>query len=166
MQDTNWEDKTMFAIMPNAALFNSEDRIKHIKFWNEKVKMMNEDIEGLPEQSITNQKEELSRIKKIENSIGDFLNVVADRKNPPLYSVIDAICEKIKREKKPILKIVEDGRSSALGDWYVRELLNKYVSITASQIIEASGLSRSYVLKLLRNLMVHGIIEATSDIIA
>lgn len=161
MQDANWKDKTMFAIMPNVALFDSKKRTSHIKFWNEKVKMMSDDIEGLPELSISAQREDLSRIKEIENSIGAFLSVVADRKNPPIYDVINVICERIKRAKKPILKLVENGRSVAFGEWYVRELLSEYDTVTARQIIEASGLSGSYISKLLRNLMMHGIIEAT-----
>lgn len=159
MQNANWVDKAMFAIMPNAACFNYQDRINYIKYWNEQVKLMDESIGGLPEQSIANQKEELSRITQIRDSIGAFLDVVADRKNPKLHSVIDDICERIWRERKPILKLVEDGRSVALGEWYVREFLNKYGSMTANQIIEASGLSKSYVSKLLRNLIMHGNIK-------
>lgn len=164
MQDKCWIQKTMFAVMPDAGLYNAEKRIDYIRYWDEKYTSFEEKLKGLRTETIKVQLVELERIKSISNIIGTFLDIVSDSKNPPLYDVIEEIYKRIELLRRPVLKMpIQNNETIALGQWYVLEFLKKYGEVPASKIAEASGLSHSYVHRVLRNYLAHGIITSSEQ---
>jgi len=164
MQDESWIQKTMFAVMPDAGLYNAEKRIDYIRYWNEKYTSFEEKLRGLRPESIKVQIVELERMKQVSDTIGTFLDVVSDSKNPPLYDVIEEIYKRVEMQRRPVLKMsVQNNETISLGHWYVLEFLKKNGAVPARKIAEASGLSHSYVHRVLRNYLEHGIIMSTEQ---
>ena len=112
---------------------------------------MEDEIKELPKTAVQKQQDKLDQMERIRDKIGDFLEVVADKKNPRLYAVIDAICERIELSKKPLLRIpMGGGETIAMGQWYVQEFLKHNGAASIDTISEASGLSKGYVHRLVK----------------
>ena len=95
MQNANWTNTTMFVVMSGTSIYSNDGRLCYITYWSEQFNKLSEALAGLPETAIRNQREELQQIEKIRDSIGGFLSIVSDAKNPAIWDAIDAICDKL-----------------------------------------------------------------------
>ena len=165
MQDKQWRDKTMFAVMPDAGgIYKFEIRADYIKYWNDKYTDYEERLKGLRPEAITAQLRELERIRQIGDSIGMFLEAVSDAKNPQIYNVISAICQRIELQKVPKLKMpMSNTETATLGQWYVMEFIKKYGAVPVSEITTASGLSSSYVYRMLKDYVAEGLVTSSEQ---
>lgn len=164
MEDENWTEKAMFAVMPNANIYNIHERVKYIGFWVDEHRKLEAEIKEFPKTAVRKQQDKLEQIERIRDTIGEFLEVVADKNNPRLYAVMDAIYDRIELSKKPILRIpIDGGDVIALGKWYVQEFLKHNGAASIDMISEASGLSKSYLYKVLKEYHDGGRVAVSED---
>lgn len=104
MCESNWQSKTMFVIMnSNINIYTSEGRHEYIEFWNEYCAKLNTKIITLPKTSTLELQKDLASAEKVRDNIDVFLHFVADTNNPPIYTVIPEIKERLKNEHVMVL---------------------------------------------------------------
>lgn len=100
LKDNDYKARLFPAIICDD-IYNIEKQIEYVKYWEDKNKRLESQIERLSFANRASFTEAYRKSKEIETTIGDFLNTVVDMNNPKLTDVGKAIIEEIqKRENK------------------------------------------------------------------
>lgn len=166
MQDEDWKNKTMFVIMPDAEIYGNAKRLDYITYWANEYEKYKNRLNGLPEEAIQQELEALEQTKLVRDKIGEFLQIVADVKNPPLYTVIAEICKRIDLNVYTRLKIEFPSKQIVpLSYWYIMEILKQDEDVTANEIVKVTGLSPTHVYRILNQLKNKGLVIAKAEMI-
>ena len=91
LRESDWRERLMI-VLPNGFDYANAERYE--EYWENKKAEVVEKIKA-GETSVDLLKDSLSRIKKIIAEISDFIEFIKDRKNPPIWDVLDAIEHKV-----------------------------------------------------------------------
>ena len=142
MKCDNWKDKVMFALMPGVKPYADDARIEYIEHWNNQYETIKNKTAKLPHKSAKSLIEKSEQIKHIRDSMDEFLNVIADSNCPPIYTVIEKICEKVQISKKAVFTMdLEDGSQMSMRLWCILDYIIAHPTSTISEISKAIGLS-------------------------
>ena len=91
LRESDWRERLMI-VLPNGFDYANAERYE--EYWENKKAEVVEKIKA-GETSVDLLKDSLSRIKKIIAEISDLIEFIKDRKNPPIWDVLDAIEHKV-----------------------------------------------------------------------
>jgi len=84
-KDDNYKNKIMLVVHPNANIYGSTGAIPYIKYWNKKLKELEEAIEGLTLEEAGELGVELKQLRTTKNEIVNFIqNDIRFQLVPPL----------------------------------------------------------------------------------
>ena len=95
MESPKWTDTTMFVVMHDADIYSVKGQVSYTEYWSKEYDDLSSEIAKLPESATAKYKEDLQQIESIRDSMGAFLTIVADEKNPDIWDAIDVICDKV-----------------------------------------------------------------------
>lgn len=159
MKNTNWKDRVIIALMPDAKPYKDAERIEYIRYWSKQYEETCQKTKGLPSKAVESIMEKCNRIKSVSDSIDGFLAFVADSNCPPIYSVIEEICERVRISKKAVFTYTsENGKTMNMRLLCVLEYIreNPFASIT--NVSESVGISLASAKHSIRRLLELGMI--------
>jgi hypothetical protein len=120
----------------------------------------------MPTSTTKQQRKTLKQYKAIQDSIGVFLSIVADAKNPEIFDVIDEICNKVDISTKSRFMVTDfSGAEVGMPKWFIIETIKGHDGITMHEIADISGLSLATVSRILKRLLNDGaIIESGKEL--
>lgn len=97
LKDDNWKTHSMFLVEDSAkGIYKALEQLEYINYWNDEADNLEAALKKLSPAQVTNQAEELKKIKLIQFKINDFIKSVADSNNPDIDRAIDAVVERVK----------------------------------------------------------------------
>lgn len=100
LKDENYKNRLFPAIISHQ-IYDIEKRIAYVKYWEDKNKVLEAQINSLSLSNRASFTEGFRRSKEIEVNIGDFLNAIVDMNNPEVNDIGSMIVEEIdKRESQ------------------------------------------------------------------
>ena len=102
LKDDCWKAHSMFLVEESATgIYKAIGQLEYIKYWNDEANNLEVALKELSPAQVTNQAEELRKIKLIQLNINEFLKSVADSNNPELCRAIDAVIDRVKGTREP-----------------------------------------------------------------
>ena len=142
MEETNWREKVLFVLMPDAKPYNDDERIGYINFWVEHCNNLESNLKELPKGTANTLFEKLEKCKYIRDSIEKFLSVVADSNCPKIWDAIEEICERIRISKQSKFTYnLDSGDKVSIRLLLVLEYIKENPYVSVSQIADAIGIS-------------------------
>lgn len=92
-KDTQYKDKILSVVTPDADIYNPISRANYIKYWEEETKKLEEAIKPLKLENIAELTMELRKYKSIEVTIASFLDLISDKNNPKIVNAVEKIKE-------------------------------------------------------------------------
>ncbi len=161
MKNPDWKEKILIALMPDAKPYKDTERIEYIRYWNEQYEEICQKLKGLPSGSAVSIGEKCDRYNQILNSIDEFLSFVADANCPPIYSVIEEICERVQISKKAVFAYTaENGEAMNMRLLCVLEYIRENPLASTSKIAESVGISMASTVRSVKKLIELGMITA------
>lgn len=87
--------KRIFPVIIDTNIYSTEEQIKYVKYWEERVEVLKKNLMGLGYTNGLALGQELKKSEDIARSIAEFLVNIADMKNPDIDSVHEAIYQRI-----------------------------------------------------------------------
>ena len=142
MRNTNWKDRVIVALMPDTKPYKDAERIEYIRYWSEQYEETCQRIKGLPSKAVESITDKCNRLKSILDSIDGFLAFVADSNCPPIYSVIEEICERVKISKKAVFTYTaENGETMNMRLLCVLDYIRENPLASIANIAVSTGIS-------------------------
>lgn len=96
MKDENYRSRILTVVLKDASIYDSLDRTKYIKYWNEKYNKLLEEIYTINDnESSLTLNQELKKIGDIKRTIGEFMQIVSDMNNPNINNICEEISKKL-----------------------------------------------------------------------
>ena len=163
---SDWRERTMFAVMPDANIYAVGKRVEYIKFWAKQYEDLEKQVTGVPESATLNIRKDVEEIGVIRDSIGSFLDVVSDSKNPPIYTVIDEICKRVDISSRTRFQtLLKDGQIVSTKSWVVLAVIKENPTITLREIANKTGLSVHTVSHIVKDLVEDGLVTADQGMV-
>lgn len=142
MKSSNWKEKVIVALMPDAKPYIDDKRIEYLEYWNEKYECTLKALDKLPPGSADYLADKLSKIKDILGYIDQFLSFVSDSNCPKIYNVIDEICERVNISSQSRFSYMNmNGEVLNLRQLLIIDYIKAHPLSTAYQIADAIGIS-------------------------
>lgn len=97
LRDRKYQNKIL-PVTIGEKMYASEDRVKYVKYWQDKYADFNNEIKDISLQNIGSFGKRLKQLQDISSNIADFLDVALDMKNPDIENVSIAIERRLKKE--------------------------------------------------------------------
>lgn len=160
MKSTNWQDRVLIALMPDSKPYKDDERIKYLQYWAEQYNDICEKLEKLPSGIAQSLEEKRDKIESVVDSLDTFLAFVADANCPPIYNVIEEICERVKISKKAVFTYAaENGKPMNMRLMCILDYIKANPLSTVSQISEAVGISRASTMRYIKKLVEAGAVS-------
>lgn len=121
MKDENYKNKILTIVLDDAKIYQPIDRVKYIKYWQNKHSELETCIRSVNDFELTSKlSEELKKIREIMSNIDEFIALVSDMNNPV---VNDNICDEINTKliERGILNVNDiDSYDSSTAFFYSR----------------------------------------------
>ncbi|MCH5339137.1 MAG: toll/interleukin-1 receptor domain-containing protein [Acetatifactor sp.] len=103
LKEDNWADHTMFVVEEDAVgIYKTINQLNYVQYWQEEYDNLDAALKKYDCAATTKQAEELRKIDLIKLHICEFLQVVADRKNPEVDLAIEEIERRVREEYKQL----------------------------------------------------------------
>lgn len=96
LKDSQYNDKILSIITPDADIYNPISKANYIKYWEEETKKLEKAIKSLRIENAAELAIELRKYRSIEITISPFLDFVSDRNNPKIIYAVEKIKEIVK----------------------------------------------------------------------
>lgn len=122
----NWDDKVMYVVLGDANVYEDVGRLKYVKYWQQKVKELDEATEGIETVNIPGIPERIRNLQWTASHINEFLLKVADSNNPSVDTVADKILERIqiKETVKSFKNVTDHLAEGSLTQVEFKEIMN------------------------------------------
>lgn len=96
MKDDDYRNRILTVVLKDASIYDSLDRTKYIKYWNEKYNKLLEEIATINDnESSLTLNQDLKKIGDIKRTIGEFMQIVSDMNNPNINNICEEINKKL-----------------------------------------------------------------------
>lgn len=161
MKSPNWKDKVLIALMPDTKPYKDSERIEYIRYWNEQYKAVCEKLNGIPTSASASIVDKCKKYKKVLDSIDEFLAFIADSNCPPIYNVIEEICERVKISKKAVFTYTtENGEITNLRLLCILEFIKENQAVSIPEIAKSIGISTASTARYIKVLIERGMVTA------
>ena len=101
LKDDSWNKHSMFLVEDSAkGIYSANGQLEYIRYWNNEANNLEAALKELSPAQVTNQAEELRKIKLIQFNINDFIKSVTDSNNPEIGLAIGAVVDRVKDARK------------------------------------------------------------------
>ena len=167
MSNPCWKEKTVFVLMQDCKPLSSTKIISYIHYWADKCLELEASLKKLPKTSKGAMPKQLRTMKRIRDSIGDFLNDVADSNCPPIYTAIEEICARVGiTPKAKFSKKAVKGASDSMKGFLIKSTLRSHGPMTVAEISEDLGITLQAARHYTRQLLDYNEIKAQRNNIA
>ncbi|MBR1702114.1 MAG: TIR domain-containing protein [Lachnospiraceae bacterium] len=96
MKDEHWDERVMYIVTPDAKVYNPQNQIAYIQYWQKESDELSEDLKGNDSAATANLAEELRKYRLIHLGIGSFMTKVKNANNPSADDAINKVIERVR----------------------------------------------------------------------